>query len=98
MPGRCGRSACSEPVDEPGGLDVLPDGRLVVADTNHHRVITVDIATGAVIEIHVRDVAAQQSSRPAPRSPDAPEPRCASTAMSTSAGSDLDSSRDRRCT
>ncbi len=38
----------SEPIDEPGGLDVLPDGRLLVADTNHHRVITVDITTGEV--------------------------------------------------
>jgi thiol-disulfide isomerase/thioredoxin len=46
----------SEPVDEPGGLDVLPDGRLVVADTNHDRVITVDITTGAVTEIDVHDV------------------------------------------
>ncbi len=48
----------SEPVDEPGGLDLLPDGRLVVADTNHHRVITVDIPSGEVAEIHVRDPAA----------------------------------------
>ncbi len=46
----------SEPVDEPGGLDVLPDGRLLVADTNHDRVITVDITTGVVSEIHVHDV------------------------------------------
>jgi hypothetical protein len=43
----------SEPVDEPGGLDVLPDGRLLVADTNHHRVVTVEISTGAVIEIPI---------------------------------------------
>jgi DNA-binding beta-propeller fold protein YncE len=49
-----------DPVDEPGGLDVLPDGRLVVADTNHHRVITVDIATGAVVEIPVGVVSAAQ--------------------------------------
>jgi thiol-disulfide isomerase/thioredoxin/sugar lactone lactonase YvrE len=46
----------SEPVDEPGGLDVLPDGRLLVADTNHDRVITVDITTGDVIEIHVHEM------------------------------------------
>ena len=26
-------------LQEPGGLDVLPDGRLVIADTNHHRVV-----------------------------------------------------------
>jgi NHL repeat len=41
----------SEPLDEPGGLDVLPDGRLLVADTNHHRVVVVEIPTGAVVEI-----------------------------------------------
>src|SRR6202035_3268833 len=34
----------SEPLDEPGGLDVLPDGRLLVA---------VEISTGAVIEIPI---------------------------------------------
>ena len=33
---------------EPGGLDVLPDGRLVVADTGHHRVVVVDLAAGTV--------------------------------------------------
>ena len=26
----------------PAGIDVLPDGLLLVADTNHHRVVTVD--------------------------------------------------------
>lgn len=31
-----------EGFDEPGGLDVLPDGRVVVADTNNHRVVVVD--------------------------------------------------------
>jgi thiol-disulfide isomerase/thioredoxin len=36
-----------EGLDEPGGLDVLPDGRLVVADTNNHRVLLVDPETGA---------------------------------------------------
>ncbi len=45
----------SEPLDEPGGVDVLPDGRVVVADTNHHRVVTVDLATGVVAEIAVSD-------------------------------------------
>ena len=35
-------------LDEPGGLDVLPDQRLVVADTNHHRIVVVDPETGAV--------------------------------------------------
>ena len=47
-----------EPVDEPGGIDMLADGRLVVADTNHHRVITVDIRSGEVTEIKIRDPAA----------------------------------------
>ena len=51
--GRLRTLALREPVDEPGGLDVLPDGRLIVADTNQHRVITVDVATGAVLEIPV---------------------------------------------
>jgi thiol-disulfide isomerase/thioredoxin len=45
----------SDPVDEPGGLDVLPDGRLVVADTNHHRVITVDVDTGEVAVVPILD-------------------------------------------
>ena len=39
------------PVDgllEPGGLDVLADGRLVVADSGHHRVVVVDLAAGTV--------------------------------------------------
>lgn len=31
-------------LEEPGGVDVLPDGRLLVADTNHHRVVIVDPA------------------------------------------------------
>jgi DNA-binding beta-propeller fold protein YncE len=35
-------------LDEPAGLDVLPDGRLIVADTNHHRVVVIDPASGSV--------------------------------------------------
>jgi DNA-binding beta-propeller fold protein YncE len=31
-----------EGFSEPGGLDVLPDGRVVVADTANHRVVVVD--------------------------------------------------------
>lgn len=38
-------------LDEPGGLDLLPDGRLVVADTNHHRVVLVDPGTGLVTPV-----------------------------------------------
>ncbi len=40
-------------LDEPGGLDVLPDGRLVVADTNNHRVVGVDPRTGSLEVIPV---------------------------------------------
>ncbi len=36
------RTLAVEGLEEPGGLDVLPDGRLIVADTNHHRVLVVD--------------------------------------------------------
>ena len=35
-------------LEEPGGVDLLPDGRLVVADTNNHRVVLVDPETGDV--------------------------------------------------
>jgi hypothetical protein len=35
-------------LDEPGGLDVLPDGRLVVADTNNHRIVVVEPESGRV--------------------------------------------------
>ncbi|MDP9387512.1 MAG: hypothetical protein M3Q48_06175, partial [Actinomycetota bacterium] len=38
-------------LDQPGGLDVLPDGRLVVADTANHRVVVVDPRSGAVDEV-----------------------------------------------
>ena len=86
----------SEPVDEPGGLDVLPDGRLLVADTNHDRVVTVDITTGVVSEIHVHDVDGSVEP-PAPRWPDAPVPRLCSMRMWTSAGSISTHSRVRRC-
>jgi DNA-binding beta-propeller fold protein YncE len=37
-----------EGLRRPGGIDVLPDGRLVVADTGNDRVVVVDLATGAV--------------------------------------------------
>ena len=42
-------------LDEPGGLDVLPDGRLVVADTNNHRVLVVEPGTGAAEVLEVDD-------------------------------------------
>jgi thiol-disulfide isomerase/thioredoxin len=56
-----------EGFDEPGGLDVLPDGRLVVADTNNHRVVLVDpvAATAEAIDV------GRPSSADAPRPFDA---------------------------
>ncbi len=42
------RTLAVEGLEEPGGLDVLPDGRLAVADSNHHRVVFVDPWSGAV--------------------------------------------------
>jgi thiol-disulfide isomerase/thioredoxin len=47
------RALSVEGLDEPGGLDVLPDGRLVVADTNNHRVLFVDPERGDVDELVV---------------------------------------------
>ena len=38
---------------EPGGLDVLADGRLAVADTGHHRVVLVDLAAGTVVPLAI---------------------------------------------
>lgn len=38
-------------LSEPGGLDALPDGRLVVADTNNHRVVLVDLGADTVTTI-----------------------------------------------
>jgi thiol-disulfide isomerase/thioredoxin len=43
-------------LEEPSGLDVLPDGRLVVTDTNHHRVVM-----AAVGEIVPEPVAIDES-------------------------------------
>lgn len=43
----------TEALTEPEGLDVLPDGRLVVADTGACRVVVVDPATGEVEAIQV---------------------------------------------
>jgi len=40
------RTLAVDGLDEPGGLDVLADGRLVVADTNNHRILLVDARTG----------------------------------------------------
>ncbi len=61
--GRLRTVALQESVDEPGGLDVLPDGRLLVADTNHHRVVAVDIAAGTVVEIPIGAATATEAHR-----------------------------------
>jgi thiol-disulfide isomerase/thioredoxin len=42
------RGLAVDGLDEPGGLDVMDDGRLVVADTNNHRVVIVDPVTSSV--------------------------------------------------
>ena len=42
-------------LDEPGGIDVLSDGRLVVADTNNHRVVIVDPASGHAVELRLEE-------------------------------------------
>ncbi|WP_354700310.1 Thiol-disulfide oxidoreductase ResA [Paraconexibacter sp. AEG42_29] len=42
-----------EGFSEPGGIDVLPDGRLVVADTGNHRVVLVDPVDGRAEAIDV---------------------------------------------
>jgi len=42
------RTLAVDGLEEPGGLDVLADGRLVIADTGHDRVVIVEPATGAV--------------------------------------------------
>jgi sugar lactone lactonase YvrE/thiol-disulfide isomerase/thioredoxin len=47
------RTAPVEGLLEPGGVDVLADGRLVVADTGHHRVVVVDLAAGSVVPLAV---------------------------------------------
>lgn len=41
----------AEGLASPGGLDVLPDGRLIVADTNNHRLVIVDPELATVEEV-----------------------------------------------
>ena len=48
------RTLAVEGLLEPGGLDVLADGRLVVADTGHHRVVVIDLAAGTVEPLDIR--------------------------------------------
>jgi len=47
------RTAPVDGLSEPGGLDVLADGRLVVADTGNHRVVVADLAAGSVEPVPV---------------------------------------------
>jgi DNA-binding beta-propeller fold protein YncE/thiol-disulfide isomerase/thioredoxin len=44
-------------LDEPGGLCLLPDDRLAVADTNNHRIVLVDPATGGLTPLPVAGAA-----------------------------------------
>jgi len=46
---------------EPGGLSVA-DGRLFVADTNNHRIVSIDLATKAAVELQIDGL-----TPPAPR-------------------------------
>jgi DNA-binding beta-propeller fold protein YncE len=51
-----GRHLWTVPVEgfsEPGGLDVVAPGRLVVADTNNHRIVLVDPVGAAAVTIDV---------------------------------------------
>jgi thiol-disulfide isomerase/thioredoxin len=87
--GRLRTPPLGEPLDEPGGIDVLPDGRLLVADTNHHRVVTVDIETGAVVEIPVGEASAEDPTD-APRLSGAPGATIHLQASVDLDGADLD--------
>lgn len=42
-----------EGFDEPGGIDVLPDGRLVIADTGSHRIVIVDPVAASAEHVDV---------------------------------------------
>jgi sugar lactone lactonase YvrE/thiol-disulfide isomerase/thioredoxin len=42
------RTLSIDGLQEPGGIDLLPDGRLLVADTGNHRVVVVDAVMGVV--------------------------------------------------
>lgn len=68
-----------EGLDQPGGLDLLPDGRLVVADTNNHRVVLVDPATGSVDPVELDETWVHAADGPAVS---VPPGRTASVAVS----------------
>lgn len=48
----------------PGGLDLLPDGRLVVADTGNHRIVVADPATGSVAPVDIDETWVHGSDGP----------------------------------
>lgn len=52
-----------EGLRHPGGIDALPDGNLVVADTGNHRVLLVDVASATVVELPV-DIPAGSDTDP----------------------------------
>jgi len=49
---------------EPGGLDVLPDGRVVVADTGNHRVVLVDPVAASAETLDVGRPPSTDAPRP----------------------------------
>lgn len=48
----------------PGGVDVLPDGRLVVADTGNHRIVVVDPRSGTVTPVDLDETWVHGSDGP----------------------------------
>lgn len=51
----------------PGGLDLLPGGRLVVADTGNHRIVIVDPVTGRLDPVELDETWVHGSDGPAVR-------------------------------
>jgi DNA-binding beta-propeller fold protein YncE len=54
-------------LNQPGGLDVLPDGRLVVADTGNHRLVVVDPASGRLEPVELDETWVHGEDGPAVR-------------------------------
>lgn len=70
---------------EPGGLDVLPGGRLVVADTGNHRVVLVDPIDGHAEAVDVGGAGSSDVAGPGTWTPAA-----VATTLIAAAGSVLD--------